>query len=95
MLTIDYHELLIEDLKDPEYAAGYLDAVLEEGDIDAFLLALRNVIEAKGGMAKFAKKAKKNRTTLYKTLSENKKPYITNINDILFSTGLRLSVTAA
>ena len=95
MLTSDYRKELIEDLKDPEYAASYLDAVLKEGDIDAFLLALRNVIEAKGGMAKVAKKAKKSRTTLYKTLSENKKPYINNINDILFSTGLRLSVTTA
>ena len=41
-----YHSYLIESLKDPLEAAAYLDAVLEDGDFDHILLALKNVAEA-------------------------------------------------
>lgn len=41
-----YHDYLIESLKDPEEAAAYLDAVLEDGSLDALRLALNNVAEA-------------------------------------------------
>lgn len=44
---VSYHEDLLERLRDPEYAAGYLNAVLEEGDEAAFQLALRDVAEAR------------------------------------------------
>jgi DNA-binding phage protein len=55
--TGDYHAEHIEWLKDPENAAGYLNAVIEEEDKDALLLALRNIAEAEGGMAAVAEKA--------------------------------------
>ena len=42
-----YHSYLIESLKDPVEAAVYLDAVLEDGDLDHILLALKNVAEAR------------------------------------------------
>jgi DNA-binding phage protein len=41
-----YHEYLIESLKDSEEAAAYLDAVLEDGNLDELRLALNNVAEA-------------------------------------------------
>lgn len=41
-----YHDYLIESLKDPEEAAAYLDAVLEDGNLDELGLALNNVAEA-------------------------------------------------
>ena len=47
----DYRSDLITRLKNSEYAALYLKTALEEtlhdGDRDAFLLALRDVVEAK------------------------------------------------
>lgn len=44
-----YHADLRERLKDPAYAVEYLEAALEERDLPAvFLLALRNVAEARG-----------------------------------------------
>lgn len=43
-----YQQDLIEALKNPEEAAAYLNAALEEGDKETFLLALRNVAEANG-----------------------------------------------
>lgn len=89
---IDYHDL-IESLKNPKEAAGYLNAALEDGDIDGFLEALRNVVEAQGGMTKLAKKTIKGRESLYKTISKSGNPYLRNTNDILHALGLQLAVT--
>ncbi len=46
-----YHSYLIESLKDPLEAAAYLDAVLEDGDFEHILLALKNVAEAQKDIA--------------------------------------------
>jgi DNA-binding phage protein len=43
-----YQESLLAALRDPEEAAEYLNAALEDGDEQIFLLALRNVAEANG-----------------------------------------------
>jgi probable addiction module antidote protein len=91
--SIDYHDYLIESLKDPIEAAGYLNATLYDGDIDSFLDALRNVIEANGGMTKLANKASKSRNSLYKTVVGTGNPYLRNTNEILHTLGFHLSVT--
>jgi len=70
----EYQKDLIEALKDPTEAAAYLNAALEEGDRETFLLALRNVAEANGGMAAVADKAHLNRESLYRTLSRRGNP---------------------
>jgi hypothetical protein len=44
--SVSYREDLLERLRDPEYATGYLNAVLEENDEAAFQLALQDVAEA-------------------------------------------------
>lgn len=92
MKSISYQDYLIESLKNPEEALGYLNAALEGGDINVFLLALRNVIEARGGITTLAEKTKKGRTSLYKTLSEKGNPYLKSTNDILLAIGMHLSV---
>ncbi len=89
-----YQDYLIESLKNPKEAAGYLNAALEGGDISVFLLALQNVVKARGGVAEIAKKTKKSRTSLYKTLSKNGNPYLVNTNDILSIMGMHLQVVA-
>jgi probable addiction module antidote protein len=92
--SIDYHNYLIESLKDPDEALGYLNAALEDGDIEGFLEALKNVIEAQeGSMTSFAVKAQKSRPSLYKTLSKGGNPYLKSANDILHTLGFQLSVT--
>lgn len=90
--SVSYQDYLIESLKDPVEAAGYLNAALEGGDINVFLLALQNVIQARGGISAIAAKTSKSRTSLYKTLSENGNPYLKNANDLLHAMGMRLSV---
>lgn len=52
--TLSYHEELVESLKNTKEAVLYLRVALEEyqedGDSEAFLLALRNIAKAKGGV---------------------------------------------
>ena len=48
-MQTNYHKDLIESLKDPEEALGYLQAALEEKDEPrVFILALKHVAEAFG-----------------------------------------------
>jgi len=44
--TRSYQDYLIQSLRDPQEAAAYLDAVLEDGTLDELRLALNNVAEA-------------------------------------------------
>jgi probable addiction module antidote protein len=90
--SVSYHGYLIESLKDPEEAAGYLNAALEDGDITVFLLALNNVIQARGGITRLAEKIHKSRTSLYKALSKKGNPYLKNTNEILSAIGMHLSI---
>jgi probable addiction module antidote protein len=91
--SIDYQDYLIKSLKDPNEAAGYLNAALDDGDIDGFLEALRNVVEAHGGMTKLSEKSSKSRNSLYKTVTSSGNPYLRSTNEILHALGFHLSVT--
>lgn len=87
----DYHKGLIEDLKDPAEAAAYLEVALEDGSNEEFLLALRNVAEAKG-LSNVSRESKLNRESLYKMLSKKGNPQLSSLSTLLKSMGLRLSV---
>jgi len=87
-----YQESLIKGLQDPKEAAAYLDAALEEGDRAVFLLAIRNVIEALGGMTKIARHTGLNRENLYRVLSEQGNPELNSLEKLLKALGLRLAV---
>ena len=41
MPTKDCDTFLLEELRDPETAAAYLSAAIEDGAVDEFLIALR------------------------------------------------------
>jgi probable addiction module antidote protein len=90
--AIDYKDYLTESLKNPKEAAGYLNAALEDSDIDGFLEALRNVVKAQGGMTILAKRTKKGRESLYKTISKTGNPFLRNTNEILHVLGFQLAV---
>jgi len=57
-----------------------------------FLLAVKDVTDANGGVREVAESAHLNRETLYRTLSENGNPKLTSLDSILHAVGLRLSV---
>jgi len=87
-----YEEALDEDLKDPVEAVGYLNACLEDGDPEVFLLALRDVARAQGGIAKLAEMTELNREHLYRILSENGNPAFSSLEALLDAMGFRLAV---
>jgi probable addiction module antidote protein len=78
-------------LKTKKDIAGYLDAVLEDGDPELLKLALGNVARSKG-MAGIAKEAGLGRTSLYRALSPDGNPEFATVASVLKTMGLRLSV---
>jgi probable addiction module antidote protein len=92
-VTKKYKDDLIESLRDPNEAEAYLDAAIEDGDINVFLLALRDVVEAKfGGISKLAQKTKLNRENLYRILSIKGNPEIRSLEAMIVALGFRLAV---
>jgi probable addiction module antidote protein len=86
-----YEHNLKEDLQDPFEAAEYLNAALEDGSLEVFLMALKDVAQAKG-ISEIARKTKLNRENLYRILSQNGNPKLKSLSSVLHSVGLKLSV---
>lgn len=87
----NYRDSLLKALKDPAEAADYINAAIEEDDLDTLLLALRDVAEARG-MSEISRKAKLNRVSLYKMLSHRGNPHLDSVMHLLEAAGLKLSV---
>ncbi len=75
--TTDFREGLLADLADPQEAAHYLNAALEDSD-EMFLIALRDVAEAKQ-MAKVAEAAGVAQSHLYRTFAGTGNPTFNNL----------------
>ena len=88
----NYKTDLLKRLEDPRYAAEYLAQVLAERDSTAFLIALRDVVEAGGGVGNLAGRVGLKRPSLYKILSKNGNPTLETLQEILGPLGLRVSV---
>ena len=88
-----YHSYLIESLEDPAEAAAYLDAVLEDGDFDHILLALKNVSEARRALVTASGSSDTNWEACYQLISQGEVPGFPLIAKLLNSLGLKLSVT--
>ena len=87
-----YQDKLIETLRDPEEAAGYLSAAFEETDRELFLLALRNVADAQGGLSRLAEVTGLNRENLYRMLSDKGNPEFYSLVTLLDALGFQLVV---
>lgn len=91
-LTASYQEWLHGRLAaDPEEAVGYLNAALAEGDEQVFLLALRDVAEARG-ISQLAAATELNRESMYRMLSTKGNPRLSSLGALLGALGLRLAV---
>ncbi len=84
--TTDYRSALLDDLKDPQEAAHYLNAALRDSE-EAFLIALRDVAEARQ-MAKIAATVGVSRESLYRMLSASGNPTYRNFFGILKALGV-------
>src|SRR5207302_5449971 len=91
-LTTSHHEDLINRLKNHKYALGYLNACLEVGDEGVFLLALRHVAEAQGGVRRLSKKAGLNREHLFRILSKKGNPRLSNLQALISAFGWKIAL---
>lgn len=90
-VTEKYVDNLKEDLLDPAEAAEYLNAALEDGSQEVFLMALKDVANAKG-ISEIARLTNLNRENLYRILSTDGNPKLKSLNSVLHSVGLKLSI---
>lgn len=76
----------------PKYAENYLRTAFEELDEDngetMFLIALRHLVEAKGGMTCVSEKTGLSRESLYRALSPKGNPTLKTIKKVVHATGL-------
>jgi probable addiction module antidote protein len=95
-LTVCHDEAMVQRLgSDPEFAAEYLKAALEDDDEPSVLLmALRHVAQARG-IAKVAKAAGIERESLYRALSVRGNPRLSTLVAVTKAIGLRLTVEIA
>ena len=82
-----YDDAMVDALRDdPAFAQAYLHQVFldmdEDGGQEAFLLALRHVVEARGGMAMVVQKAGVSRESLYRTLSATGNPTLKTLRRV-------------
>ena len=91
--TSDYRHFLMRELKDPGLAAGYLTACFEEGE-DVFLLAIKDVAEAQGGLGSLAKGSSLHLEKLYAMLSEKGNPRLSSLSAIIDARGMKLAFCA-
>ena len=92
--SVSYEEDLLRRLKDPEFAAGYLSKCLED-DEATFLVALRDVAEAHGGIRLLARKTRLNREHLFRMLSKTGNPHLHSLRQLVGAVGLKLTLQPA
>lgn len=86
---LDYHENLMQRLKNQELAIAYLNEALADEDQHIFLLALKDVIEAKEGLKE---RAKMDRPTIHRMLSEKGGPRWASLTSLVKALGLQLHI---
>ena len=94
--STSHDEAIVRELREnPDFAAEYLRAALEDAeDPRVLLVALRRVAEARGGVAKVAKAAGIERESLYRALSAHGNPRLSTLVAVTKAMGLKLTVEA-
>ena len=94
---ISHRDVMVKKLRDrPRLAAEYLKAALEDTDKpEVLLIALRQIAEARGGLAKVAKAAGIERESLYRALSAHGNPRLSTLIGVMKAIGLKLTVETA
>ncbi len=87
----NYKDGLKEALSDPVEASEYLNASLDSGSQEIFLMALRDVANARG-LTQLSRETSLNRENLYRILSSTGNPQLSSLKTLLDSFGLKLAV---
>ena len=88
-----WEDFLDERLRDPDRAVGYLNACLEDEEPEVFLLALRDVARARGGLDQLAERLSENPDAVVRMLSEAGNPELRTLETLLDALGFRLSIS--
>ena len=85
--TIPFKDYLLKDLAQPEFAKGYLEAVLQDfdkdGNIEILLLAMKDIAEAQGGIEELVTWTHLSPETLTYLLNTEHPPQLDKVLDIL------------
>lgn len=94
--SVSHEKAMIRELRsNPDFAAEYLRAAMEDSDEPKVLLiALRQIAKARG-IAKVAKRARIERESLYRALSPKGNPRFSTIMAVTKALGLTLTVEPA
>ena len=92
-----HDDFMLRELRnDPEFAAEYLRAALEDdAEPKVLLIAVRRIAEARGGVARVAKAAGVERESLYRALSPRGNPRLSTLVAVTKAVGLKLTVETA
>lgn len=90
-VCVNYEDSLQQDLVDSVEAAAYLNAALEDGSQEVFLMALRDVAKAHG-LTRLARETSLNRENMYRILSEEGNPQLSSLKALLDSMELKICI---
>lgn len=94
--STDWNDFMLEQLKDEEFAKGYLNESLmeyvENGDFKLFFKSLEDVVKARSSVRKFAQKAELDRANLCAILKGKRKPQLHTVLKILSELGYSFKV---
>jgi probable addiction module antidote protein len=96
-MSVSHDEVLVKKLrKNREFAIEYVKSAMEDTEEpQVLLIALRQVAEAYGGIAKVAKAAGIERESLYRALSPRGNPRLSTLFAVTKAMGLTLTVETA
>lgn len=94
--SVPYETYFLPALRnDPRRALGYLTECFNDDFEETFLVALRDMVLAYGGVAKIAKASGLNRESLYKALSRGGNPGINTLRKILAALKIKVAFIKA
>lgn len=92
--AVPYDDILLEDLKDLNFAANYLTACIDgdsDEDFEVFFSAIGKIMKAQG-MSLSAKKMGVSRDALYKAFTKHRNPTIKTFRQMLNSVDLDIAI---
>lgn len=86
-------DLLEEYLHDPEFAISFLNQALEDEDVDALKMSLKDIIRVHGNISNLAKEANLSRGTIYKMMTGHGQMEIGTVLKLIHALGYSLTVS--
>lgn len=92
--SANFRDYLLKDLAEPEFAKHYLEISVEnyekDGDIEILLQAIRDVVQAQGGIEKLAASTNGNSQYLSDALDSKNAPRLDDLLGMLSVLGFKI-----